>query len=187
MRNLKINGIIIKRLNLFESDKIITVLSPSEGKVQFKAKNVRKITSHRISHMELLNLASFSVYKSNINSLPLAIEVNSVKTYSNIKSNLIKSNLSYHICEIVDSLLPMGSDNKNIFYLLEGVLDNLEKASDNFYSLIHDFEMKLLSDLGFSSPNLNLKGAKASLFIENIIEKKLKSREIIKKINFNTF
>ena len=67
MRNLKINGIIIKRLNLFESDKIITVLSPSEGKVQFKAKNVRKITSHRISHMELLNLASFSVYKSNIN------------------------------------------------------------------------------------------------------------------------
>lgn len=187
MRNLKVNGIIIKRINLFESDRIITVVSPSEGKIQFKAKNIRKITSRRISHMELLNLASFSVYKSSINSMPLAIEVDSAKTYSNIKSNLIKSNLSYHICEIVDSLLPMGNDNKNIFYLLEEVLDNLEKAVDDFYSLIHDFETKLLFDLGFSSSSLNLKGARASLFIENIIEKKLKAREIIKKINYNNF
>ncbi len=184
MRNSKTLGIIIKRKNFFEADKLLTVLSPTDGKIQLKAKSVRKITSRRLAHLELLNLVTFSIYKKN-NNTPLAIDAYSYQTYPHIKSDLIKSNLSYHICEIVDNLVPAGTESKNTFYLVKKVFDDLETAKDHFYAIVHDFELNLLISLGFSAPEQNLKGSKASLFIENILERKLKAREIIKKINFD--
>lgn len=185
MRNSKLEAFIIKKINIFEKDKILTLLSPTEGKIQVKAKHVRNINSKRLAHLELLNLTSFSLYKRS-SMMPVVTEAYSYKNYPNIKSNLIKINLSFHICEIVENLVSYGAENRNVFYLLKNTLEELENKAEDFYKIVHDFEIKLLFSLGFSSPNQNLKGARASLFIENIIEKKLKSREIIKKINFNS-
>ncbi len=43
-RSYLIEGIVIKRRNSGESDRLVTVYSPTHGKITLKAKGVRKST-----------------------------------------------------------------------------------------------------------------------------------------------
>ena len=62
MRTYKIEGIVLRRRNLGEADRILTVLSRESGKISIKAPGVRRIPSRRSSHVELLNHSKFTLY-----------------------------------------------------------------------------------------------------------------------------
>jgi DNA repair protein RecO (recombination protein O) len=176
MRLQKATGIILKRNNLGEADRILTVFTKTEGKVYLKAKGVRKITSKRASHIEPLNKITFSSYKKS--AMPVLIEVVSLESFSSIKQDLTTVALAYHICELIDSLCPEGQENPEIFSLLEQMLFNLSNKK-HIGNIIHEFEIRLLSSLGFLPAEHDLQGAKASFFIESILERKLKVRQIL--------
>ena len=90
---------------------------------------------------------------------------------------------AYHICELIDGLCPEGQEFDAVFILLKNTLDQLEKGVDNIADTIHGFEVELLSLLGFwhgsaeVSANLN-----TTDFIENIIERRLKSKRIFSSL-----
>jgi len=55
-------------------------------------------------------------------------------------------------------------------------------SEEEIAPVIHEFEIELLTLLGYySSGTHDLRGAKASYFIESILERKLKSRQILAK------
>ncbi len=176
MRLHKATGIILKRKNLGEADRILTVFTQNEGKIYLKAKGVRKITSKRASHIEPLNKVTFSSYKKG--AMPVLTEVICIESFSRIKQNLSLVALSYHICELIDGLCPEGQESPEIFNLVEQILLDLSYEK-HIGSAIHDFEVKLLTKLGFLSSSHDLTGAKASFFIESILERKLKVRQIL--------
>ena len=62
-RAYKTEAIIIKRRNFGEADRILTILTKNYGKIQVRAPGVRKITSRRSSHIELLNFSSLTLYR----------------------------------------------------------------------------------------------------------------------------
>lgn len=175
MHASKSAGIIIKRKDVGEADKILTILTIDLGKIQVKAKGVRKIASKRASHIELLNFTQFSLHKGNI--MPILLEAESIESYFAIKSNLSRVGLAYHICELVDSLCPENQESRQIFHLLKNVLDQLS-SQQQVGKLIHEFEIELLRLLGYYSDQ-DLSGSKASIYIESILERRLKSRQIL--------
>ena len=179
MRTIKTTGIILKRRNIGEADRIITVYTREEGKITIKAKGVRKITSKRASHIEPLNKAVLSLYKAG--GTPVLTEIDTLVSYDAVKSNLARVGLAYHICELIDSLCPEGQGNESVFVLLEGILESLS-CQQKVGSAIHTFEVELLKELGYISGNEDLTGAKASQFIEDILERKLKSRQILPQL-----
>ncbi|MGH7246436.1 MAG: DNA repair protein RecO, partial [Candidatus Levyibacteriota bacterium] len=63
MKHFKVEGIIIKRRNMGEADRVLTILTKDQGKMTIKAKGVRKIASKRASHIEPLNKVTMSIYK----------------------------------------------------------------------------------------------------------------------------
>jgi len=176
MRGLKVEGIIIKRKNYGESDRIVSMFTREFGKYTFVAKGVRKITSHRSAHIELLNHSKITLYKSY--AYPILTEASVVDDFSVIKNDLTNVGFAYHICELVEGLCAEGQENEEIFMLLKGVLLDLPKTK-NKASLIHNFEITLLTLLGFwrgnqaSSSTLDTKD-----FVENILERRLKSKRI---------
>ncbi len=179
MRTVKTTGIILKRRNIGEADRILTVYTREEGKISIKAKGVRKVTSKRASHIEPLNKAVLFIYKTG--GMPVLTEVDTLVSYDNVKKNLARVGLAYHICELVDSLCPEGQENEQVFALLENILENLG-LQEKVGSAIHAFEIDLLQKLGYISGNEDLSGAKASQFIENILERKLKTRQILPQL-----
>ncbi|MDE2025747.1 MAG: DNA repair protein RecO [Patescibacteria group bacterium] len=179
MRSIKTIGIILKRRNVGEADRILTVYTREEGKITIKAKGVRKISSKRASHIEPLNKAVLSLYKTG--GTPVLTEIDTIVSYESVKSNLARVGLAYHICELVDSLCPEGQENEAVFVLLENMLDELT-SQQKIGSAIHAFEVALLKQLGYISGNEDLSGAKASQFIEELLERKLKTRQILPQL-----
>jgi len=176
MRSFKTEGIVIKRRNFGEADRLLTIFSKTHGKIQIKAVGVRKINSRRSPHIELLNYSLFNLYKGR--GMPLLTEVENFENYSEIKEDLGKVGFAYHICELIDGLCAENQENEEIFHLLQRTLKRLSFETD-ISGVIHEFEIELLTKLGFHKPsNLSL-NFDTSSFIEQLLERKLKTRQML--------
>jgi hypothetical protein len=217
MRNFRTEGIIIKRRNYGEADRILTVLTRDYGKISIKAAGVRKITSRRSAHIELLNHTILHLYKkTNFNILT---EAKMMEDFSAIKEDFQKVGLAYHLCELIDGLCPENQENSTVYFLLRKTLDRLAKSTEiipvqeypisdisdytigmfgvgvsdapqqvtqavpSRSQLLQDFEIALLSELGYWNKNDALaKNFDTHAMIESIIERKLKSHAIFAKL-----
>jgi len=180
VRAFKTEAIIIKRRNFGEADRIITIFTKEYGKFSIKASGVRKITSRRSAHVELLNHSLLGLYKGN--GFPILTEARILDDFSSLKTDLNKIGLAYHLCELVDGLCPDNQEQREVFHLLKNTLERLSMDED-MVPVIHDFEIELLSLLGYWNRD---KEAPLTMntpaFIEEIIERKLKSRNVFSKL-----
>lgn len=174
MRSFKIEGIIIKRRNLGESDRMLTVLTKRHGKIQIKASGVRKIISRRSPHIELLNYSLLTLHKGKI--LSTLIEAQTVENHAGIKEDLTKIGFAYHLCELIDGLCAENQELDAVFDLFKKTLGQLSKEIE-IAPIIHDFEIQLLTTLGFyPAHNANLD---TTAYIEDILERRLKTRPLL--------
>lgn len=178
MRNLTVDGVILKRRNIGEADRILTVFTRQLGKITIKAGGVRKIQSRRASHIELLNLATLGLYKGK--GMPVLTEAVALENFSPIKDDLTKVGFAYHICELVDGLCPENQESEAIFVLLTDMLQKLSTQNE-VASVIHDFEIQLLTILGYWPVSQSTTNLNTAFLIENILERKLKSRQMLSK------
>lgn len=175
MRSYKTEGIVIKRRNFGEADRILTVFTKRQGKIVVKAIGVRRINSRRSSHIELLNHSFLALHKGQ--SLPILTEVETIEDFSGIKKNLTKVGFAYHICELIDGLCAENQENKTVFALLLETLKRLSKEED-VADIIYGFEITLLINLGFYPRMRFVQNLNTQVFIEQILERKLKSKQL---------
>ena len=178
MRTYKVEGIVLKRRNLGEADRILTILSKELGKITVKAPGVRRIPSRRSSHVELLNLSQFTLYSGSKTFLPIVTEAQTFEDFSSIKSDLRKIGLALYICELINGLCADNQENRGVFIHLKTVLLELSKTSDT-QSLIRKFEKNLLAELGFWSEAKLLEAQDSQVVMERLLERKLKTLRIM--------
>ena len=178
MRSFKIEGIIIKRKNYGEADRLLTVLTKNNGKIQVKATGIRRIPSRRSAHVELLNYSILSLYRGK--SYPILTEAQAIDNFSPIKNSLEKMGLSYHLCELIDGLCAENQENTKVFYLLKNSLATLA-MNDSSAASVREFEIELLTILGYL-PDRLVDRFDTRDFIENILERKLKSFPIFARL-----
>jgi DNA repair protein RecO (recombination protein O) len=179
MRSFRTDAIVIKRKNVGESDKIVTFLTKKFGKISVKATGVRKITSKRSPHIEPLNLTTIAFYKGK--GMPVLTEAENKNSFSKIKNNLKKVAYAYYVCELVDSLCPQEQEMERVFLLMENVLKKITDDLD-VLKLIKEFEIDILSTLGFLDINGNKQELDMSILVEQIIERKLKTKQILPRL-----
>ena len=187
-RSYKTEAIILKRRNFGEADRILTIFTKYNGKITVKAPGVRRITSRRSSHIELLNLSIFTLYKSSKTFFHIVTEAQTLEDFSPIKDNLEKIGYAYYICELINGLCPENQENRSVFFLLKNVLGKLAAEEDSC-KLISYFEKDLLRILGFWQEAAMLEtpvSAKASAgrqdsqtVMERLLERKLKTIRVI--------
>lgn len=174
LRNFKTEGIVIKRRNIGEADKLLTVVTPSFGKIIIKASGVRRINSRRSPHVELLNHAYFTLYKAS--GMPTLIEAQTIEAFSPIKDDLSKVGLAYHLCELVDGLCPENQENRHVFSLIRHAL--LQLSQELGEVSLRDFEIDLLTHLGFY-PRQMSQTFNTTAYIEHLLERKLKTLPLL--------
>ncbi len=156
-------GIIIKRRNFGEADRILTMLTPFRGKITVMAKGVRRITSRRGGNVELLNRVNLHLFQGS--GMPVLSEAESVETYDKLKSDLVLSSYASHIMELLDRLIAENQANPEVYQLAKAALDILQENPRQVF--IRAFEVKLLSILGFWS----LSQVETSAETKNLLEK----------------
>ena len=178
--SFKTEGIILKRTNYGEADRILTIYTHHHGKIRAIAKGVRKIQSRKAGSLELFNHTTLFLIKGK--NLDLVTETQPINLFKSWRKNLIKVGIAYYLCELVDKLTPDNQPNEAVFELLKKNLRQIGQKSNKV--LVREFEEELLHELGFGVPQI-LKQTQGSLksYIESIIEKKLNSPKILKQLS----
>lgn len=208
MRGFKTEGIILKRRDFGEADRILTVFTIHKGKVSVLARGVRRINSRRAGNVELLNRVQIFLIPGK--NFLILTEAESIDTYQKLKEDLTLSTYAYHIIELVDKLTAENQENPTVYNHLQEVLNRLSKNPRQI--LIRAFETKLLSLMGFVNFQLDESNISSKLqeldsyswdeiekmalaekealelerilryHLEGIIETSLKSRQFLKKL-----
>lgn len=177
-RTYKVEGIVLKRRNLGEADRILTILSKESGKIAVKAPGVRRINSRRSSHVELLNFSQFTLYAGSKTFMPIVTEAQTFEDFSPIKSDLRKIGTALYICELVNGLCADNQENRSVFFHLKSILSELSKTLDT-EDLIRKFEKDLLMELGFWSEAKLLQTQDSQIVLERLLERKLKTLRVL--------
>lgn len=147
MHGIKVEGIVLKRRNLGEADRILTVFTYQKGKISVLAKGVRRITSRRAGNVELLNRVSMFLHQAK--TFLILTEAASLDTYQKLKEDLVLSTYAFHIIELVDRLTAENQENRVLYEHLVNVLQRLARNPRQI--LVRAFEVKILSNSGFLS------------------------------------
>lgn len=170
-------AIILGRKNIGEADRLLTLFTSDFGKIKVKAKGVRRALAKRKSHIELFNTVKCQIIQNK--GYHILAQTELISDRSSIKSHLKLLRIAYHLVEIVERLTPEGQKQIELFNLLDRALSsiNLDQWEDE-ERLTLAFEGKLLKLLGYGIPQDQ---KMTESYIENLIEQKLRSREVLKE------
>jgi len=146
MPGVTTEGIILKRKNFGEADRVITILTARYGKISVIARGVRRITSRRAGNVELLNRVRLHLFKGKGYTLT---EAESIETFSTVKENLTLVTSAFHVIEMIDRLTVEEQMNQSLYDLTVSSLQLLERNPRQIF--LRAFEVKVLTLLGFWS------------------------------------
>ena len=176
MRSFRAEGIVIKRSNYSEADRIVTIFTKKNGKIKVKATGVRKIASRRSPHIEPLNYCIFGLYQGK------GMPVESKESFPLLKKDLKRIGFAYHVCELIDGLCAENQENPEVFMLLGRTLRKLSKE-ENLQEIIYEFELELLRLLGFHTQSSSTTKINTQELIENILERSLKTKSMLHQLS----
>lgn len=125
MKSLSAHGIILRRIDYGEADRIITMLTDEYGKIRVMAKGVRKSKSKMAGGIELFSVSEIHFIKgrSDIGTL---VSTRMLKHYGNIVKDLDRTELAYRMLKSIDKTLEDETGQEYFDILHEGIatLDN---------------------------------------------------------------
>ncbi|MDD5693163.1 MAG: DNA repair protein RecO [Patescibacteria group bacterium] len=146
MQTYKAYGLVIKRSNIGEADRIITIFSKEFGKIRFVAKGSRKTKSKLAGSLEPFYFSSFIITKGKSLDILTSATIEKVPLKNERNLDLIKT-VSF-FAELVDKMWPEHIPNSELFDLLEEVFSYLG-ANENIDLVRFYFESKFYQLSGF--------------------------------------
>lgn len=181
MQAYSVQAVILKRKNIGEADRILTLFTKEFGKLRVLAKGIRKISSRRGPHLEVFGFVKLFLHKGK--TWDTVTETETIDQFSLLRKKLGRITLAYYLSELVDSLLPEKQEHRDVFLLLTDTLKTLNHPhSVNLPELRDQFSLTLLHALGFLRRENVLEGERLEQYIESIIEKRLKTPKIIHQL-----
>lgn len=178
MRNISSEGIILKRINYGEADRIVTLITRNFGKVTLISKGVRKIKSRKRGHLEIFTKVKFSASYGN-SQTGILTEAETLDSFELIRNNLKKISLAYYFCEIILKITENDHKQDSLYYLLDSYLSKIER-SINLKELRTRFVNELLVDLGYWDNKEKLEFPDE--FLSQVLEKNINSVRVGKKV-----
>jgi DNA repair protein RecO (recombination protein O) len=139
-------AVVLKRMDLGEADRIVTLYTRDVGKVRAVAKGVRRAVSRAAGHLEPFTLSDvmFAVGRE----LDVISQADTLEAFRAIREDLELATHAYYLAEVVDLLTEDRMENRAVFDVLVDGLHNLRVAAESRLVLIV-FQLKLLDALGY--------------------------------------
>ncbi len=179
MNSYKVEAVVLGGRNLGEADRIVTLFTRQHGKLKVVAKGVRKLTSRKAGH--LIDFARVKLVLVKGRSLDIITEVETLPADRTWRDQIVKVGLGYYLVEVVERLTAENQEHPKIFGVLTEGLDSLGHRPGPV--LVREFEESVLNELGFGVPP-NRRHDQRSLVncIEEVIEREIKSKEVLRKL-----
>lgn len=145
-RHFKTTGIVLRKTDLNEADRILTILSPDLGKIHCLAKGSRRLKSRFCGRVELFHQLEVTGFQGRELGHLDEIEVQGGAALFDLE--LLGHASLFYIAEITNRLLPDGQRAEGVFELLSETLRHLA-AGDDETVMLQAYLVKLLTNLGF--------------------------------------
>ncbi len=139
-------AVVIKRMDLGEADRIVTLFSRDEGKIRAVAKGVRRSTSRSAGHLEPFTLTDvlFAVGRE----LDVISQADTLESFRGIREDLDRTTHAYYLTELVDLLTEDRQENRLVYDILVRGLHDLVASADARMVIIL-FHLDLLEAVGY--------------------------------------
>ncbi len=123
-RSYPIEAIILKRTDIGEADRILTLFTPNRGKMRAVAKGIRRPISKKAGHLELLTRSQLQVALGR--NLDIITQVEGRENFLHLRRELWHMTCGYYIVELVDRFLEDLTPHQDIYALLLEALRYLD-------------------------------------------------------------
>lgn len=176
-RHYSSEGVILATRHFSEADRLIVIFSRGYGKVTVIAKGVRKPKSKKGRNVEVFNIIKFAAARGK--SLDILTEVELLDAHKKVRKDLKRTSVAYYFIETTGRITQDEEKNLEFYNLSVDYLTRLE-TSKNLKKTRHAFIYDTLVLLGFWPSGKKMENH--DVVLENVLEKKLSSKRVGKKI-----
>lgn len=145
-RTYHTEGVVLRRANLGEADKILTIATPDHGTIRAVGKGVRRTKSKLSGHLDLFCRSHLLIAKGR--TLDVIAGASMIDGYKAIRTDLWRTSCAMYVVELVDRLGQERLENQALYRLLVDCLEALD-AGRNVEVLLRYFELHALDRTGF--------------------------------------
>ena len=145
------NGLVLHRINLGETDKIVTLFTREYGKLSAVAKGARRAGSRLSGAAELFTQSRLLLATGK--SLDIITQCEIVNAFPDLRLELERLARASYFCELLDRLTldRDATTSEDLFDLMQFALGLLQQADDAALDMaVHAGELRLLDALGYA-------------------------------------
>jgi DNA repair protein RecO (recombination protein O) len=145
-RVYRTEAVILRRRDLGETDRLLTLYTPEQGKLWAVAKGVRRPSSRKAGHVELFMHSALLVAKGR--NLDIVTQAEAVHPFRALRQDLDRITYAHYTVELLDRFSSEGEENRPVFALLVATLGRLCEARD-LALVVRHYELRLLTLEGY--------------------------------------
>jgi DNA repair protein RecO (recombination protein O) len=145
-RLYRTEAVVLRRHDIGEADRLLTLYTPGMGKLRAIAKGVRKPTSRKAGHLELFSHSTLLVARGQ--SLDIITQAEMIHPYRALREDLERLTYAHYAAELLDRFAAEGQENQLAFDLLVDTLQRLCETRD-LRLTTRFYELRLLALEGY--------------------------------------
>ena len=141
-------AIVLRTWPFGESDKIVSFLTESHGKLTGIAKGAKRSRKRFVNSLEPFSLVNLRFQDRVHNSLVFVVAADLVFGFKDLLASLEKISFASYLVEITDGLIGEREENRLVFQHLKDGLAQIDEQPTSLTFLV-SFELKLLKLTGY--------------------------------------
>ncbi|MBI4670952.1 MAG: DNA repair protein RecO [Chloroflexi bacterium] len=145
-RQYQVRAIVLKRTDVGEADRLLTLLTAERGKLRAVAKGARKPSARKTGHVELFNSVALSLHVAR--EIDIITQAQTLEPFLAIREDLDRLSYAYYFAELIDRFVQEEIEQREVYDLLLNAQHWLE-VTTHLSRTARYFEMQLLDVLGY--------------------------------------
>jgi DNA repair protein RecO (recombination protein O) len=145
----KTKAIVFGSHLLGEADKITAFYTRDFGEIRAVARGSRKVKNRLCGRLELLMYGDFIFFEKENKDLHIVNSFDVVEPFQELRDDLLKMAYCSYLAELIQQIESLGIPNPYVFDMMLNIM-LMMKASDDPEMLVRAFEIRLLTNAGFS-------------------------------------
>ena len=152
MKQTENTAIVLRFANYRDNDRMLTLLSPTRGRLDVMLRNCRKPKSHFLNAGELFALGDYLLYESGGHAT--VTSVNLIETFYPLRSDYDRLTCGVYLLNLAEAVSEPEQEQQELFMLLLHTLSRLTFSDQEWKPLLAGFLLHFSACQGFK-PRLN--------------------------------
>ena len=145
-------AIVLRHVNYRDNDRMVTLFSPSRGRIDAVIRNCRKPKSHNLNAGELFALGDYMLYESGGHITVTSVHL--IETFYTLRQDYDRLTCGTYVLSLTEAVIEPEQERQELFMLLLHTLSRLAFTDQPWRPLLAGFLLHFASCEGFK-PRLN--------------------------------